>query len=471
MSEIPVLPPEVISMILDFLTFRERLALATVSKQWHDLVFGPKLCQQQLVLRVSSTKGPPQPSLPVQRCRRVQVDCRGLDEEKVALGKRLLLESPVQHLAVIGSDLEMKWVLEECLSLMSRLVSLEVEFKSEGGATLSLANGNLESVTLSGSWKLDVDFAGLKSISIHQSDENRVIRLPNAGSFAEINNFHFNGLYQYSRDFGQVFEKMIAVKKVQIEHAVFESSQFNVLTSLTDLRLLDTTTKFAAWKRAVAGMKQLKTLHLIGCTFEEGTVPSTSFASDTVTEFNFYPGEENDVILPDFPNLLNMSYISNQESTAQMFEPICNKYQKLERLSFGMSGGQFGKFLTESCIAHINKLPSLKILQLVRMFLDNVNWSLCRNQLQKIRLVSSPIDGRAAQQLAATFPELRELFLDYGYLRQPAEAFEIAENFSEEQGLRRRLPRCRVSYYDCHVESLYDTCSGRRRDAGGVPSS
>lgn len=105
------------------------------------------------------------------------------------------------------------------------------------------------------------------------------------------------------------------------------------------------------------------------------------------------------------------------------------------------------------------------------MFLDNVNWSLCRNQLQKIRLVSSPIDGRAAQQLAATFPELRELFLDYGYLRQPAEAFEIAENFSEEQGLRRRLPRCRVSYYDCHVESLYDTCSGRRSDAGGVPSS
>ncbi|KAL1387525.1 hypothetical protein pipiens_012719 [Culex pipiens pipiens] len=279
MSEIPVLPPEVISMILDFLTFRERLALATVSKQWHDLVFGPKLCQQQLVFRVSSTKGPSlgesQPSLPVQRCRRVQVDCRGLDEEKVALGKRLLLESPVQHLAVIGSDLEMKWVLEECLSLMSRL----------------------------------------------------------------------------------------------------------------------------------------------------------------------------------------------------MFEPICNKYQKLERLSFGMSGGQFGKFLTESCIAHINKLPALKILQLVRMFLDNVNWSLCRNQLQKIRLVSSPIDGRAAQQLAATFPELRELFLDYGYLRQPAEAFEIAENFSEEQSLRRRLPRCRVSYYDCHVESLYDTCSGRRRDAGGVPSS
>lgn len=103
------------------------------------------------------------------------------------------------------------------------------------------------------------------------------------------------------------------------------------------------------------------------------------------------------------------------------------------------------------------------------MFLDNVDWSLCRNQLQKIRLVSSPIDGRAAQHLAATFPELRELFLDYGYLRQPAEAFEIAENFSEEQALRRRLPRCRVSYYDCHVESLYDTCSGQpqeRQDVG-----
>lgn len=263
----------------------------------------------------------------------------------MALGKRLLLESPVQHLAVIGSDLEMKWVLEECLSLMSRLVSLEVECKSEGGATLSLANGNLESVTLSGSWKLDVDFAGLKSISIHQRDENRAITLPNAGSFAAINSFHFNGLYQCSRDFGQVFEKMIALKKLQLEHAVFESSQFNVLTSLTDLRLLDTTTKFAAWKIAIAGMKQLKTLHLIGCTFEEGTVPSTSFASDSVTEFNFYPGEENDVILPDFPNLLNMSYISNQESTPQMFEPICNKYQKLQRLSFGMSGGQFGKVI------------------------------------------------------------------------------------------------------------------------------
>lgn len=339
-------------MILDFLTFRERLALATVSKQWHDLVFGSKLCQQQLVLRVSSARPPPlgefQHSLPVRRCRRVKVDCRGLDEEKVALGKRLLLESPVQHLAVIGSDLEMKWVLEECLPLMSRLISLEVECKSESGATLSLANGNLESVTLRGSWKFDVDFTGLKSIAIHQSDDSRVITLPNAGSFAEINFFRFNGLYQCSRDFGPVFEKMMALKKLQLEHAVFESSQFNVLTSLTDLRLIDTTTKFAAWKRAIAGMKQLKTLHLIGCTFEENTVPSTSFSSDSVTEFNFYPGEENDVILPDFPNLLNMSYMSNDESTPQMFEPICNKYQKLRRLSFGLSGGQFGKVISSN---------------------------------------------------------------------------------------------------------------------------
>ncbi|KAL1387526.1 hypothetical protein pipiens_012720 [Culex pipiens pipiens] len=137
-----------------------------------------------------------------------------------------------------------------------------------------------------------------------------------------------------------------------------------------------------------------------------------------------------------------------------MFEQIWISHGKLRRFSFGVCEGQIGKFLTKSSLAHINNLPTLKILQLVRMSLDNVDWSQCRhrNQLQKIRLVCCPIDGRGALQLAATFPELRELFLDHCHLRQPTAAFEIAENFSEQQALRRRLERCRVSYYDCHVE-------------------
>ncbi|EDS45019.1 conserved hypothetical protein [Culex quinquefasciatus] len=125
-----------------------------------------------------------------------------------------------------------------------------------------------------------------------------------------------------------------------------------------------------------------------------------------------------------------------------------------------VTSGELGEFLTKSSIAHINNLPTLKILQLVRMSLDSADWSQCRhrNQLQKIRLVGCPIDGRGAQQLAATFPELRELFLDHCHLRQPTDAFEIAENFSEQQALRRRLERCRVSYYDCHVEDSLGSC-------------
>lgn len=301
-----------------------------------------------MVLRVSFGKDlhELQHSLPYQRCRRVQIECRGMEGEKVDLVKHLLLESPVQHFTVTGSDAEMKSLLEDSLPSMSRLVSLDIRCKSESDTLLTLANSNLESVTFRGALKfvpqIDINFPALKSITIHQGDDSGTVSMPNTDSFAKIDLFHFDGKYHCHRDFAQVFEKMVSMKSLRLDHTIIDSTQLHVLTSLTDLRLMDTKTEFASWKKALAEMKQLKTLHLVGFTFTERSLPSTSFASDSVTEFNFYPGKANDTILADFPNLKNMTYISNEETTPQMFEQICSKYQKLQRLSFGLSGGQFG---------------------------------------------------------------------------------------------------------------------------------
>ncbi|XP_039437440.1 uncharacterized protein LOC120418962 [Culex pipiens pallens] len=500
MTEYPVLPPEVISLILEFLPFRERLATAAVCKQWYDLVYGTKFCRQRLVLRVEPGNNLVQlqqnNSLLLQRCRAMQLQLSGIDDEGIVLLKDLLMaKAAMLRLSVVGSTRELKSILEDTLPGLDQLIGLEIELLAEpsseleevtsgelgevpseneedrvlnmisdcGGAstfitTLNLANSSIKYLALKDTncdhTYIDGNFPSLTNVSMR----NSVLcsASDDAFDFEELSLSHFDGSTE--SDDEPVSDEMAHLKKLCLANTSIDSRMLRFL-ALTELRLVETKTVFASLRDSISAMKQLLKWELIDVTFQEDTLPNTSFTSDSITNYKFYCAKDYTVQV-DFPNLECLSYISTSQVAPKMFEQIWINHRKLQRLSFGVCEGQIGKFLTKSSIAHINNLPTLKILQLVRMSLDSADWSQCRhrNQLQKIRLVGCPIDGRGAQQLAATFPELRELFLDHCHLRQPTDAFEIAENFSEQQALRRRLERCRVSYYDCHVEDSLGSC-------------
>ncbi|XP_058461019.1 uncharacterized protein LOC131436358 [Malaya genurostris] len=492
MSDISILPPEILLNIFEFLGHKERLAAACVCKQWYDLAFSPKFCRQLgLQLNTSSKFTALKDSIFWKRCRKLSVRCDEIDTESKQVLLQLLLDAPLELFHIHGNTTVVKELLCNDMQHMTHLnlylvhnvssenlTKFDINFESVKYLNLRAPSGRFITFNINcpNLIALNMVVVNHDCISVITNLRMQLQVLENSapssrflGKLAEEPFVNLTTLSlwvtPHGNDIEQMLEKVPRLEDLCLNVGYTDTcvgACFGILKHLKRLTLVGITINVADFFGTLNKLKNLQVLSLERCNFHtEPNNDDTLIASESVTSFRL-SNESDNYIMPCFPNLEDLAFLYSCQPAVDVLAIICQQYPKLKKLNFGGNPGLISMFHTGTSIIHLKKLQHLKNIQFSRMSLENYDWISCNGlKIPKLRLVGCMIDGTGALQVVQTFTELREFFIDNSYLRQPSEVFDIDEDCT--RGLRSYLPHCRMSYFDCHIEVPYDMCGGRKR--------
>ncbi|XP_065091963.1 uncharacterized protein LOC135712826 [Ochlerotatus camptorhynchus] len=485
------LPPEMIEQIFGHLQHHERLVVSCTCKAWRKLVFSPKFCKR-LYLHLRSADDivlKLRDGTVYELCRNAVISCESIPDDHKSSLNNYLQNAPLESLNIVTAKATAKWILEHNLAQMEMLETLHLDLRDCDGEMLRISHQTLKNATFKRMWTIEIDCPNLSAINSHLSDEKCVDfikslrgQLQSLMLFSEVKQvytalsdvewdnlreLHMN-IVPRGNDLEILLERMPCLKKLVL-HDNYTlpaiGKEFRAAKSLSELVLIKVNIN-AEFNKSLERLTLLESLMLINIIFTHGK--EQCLKSSSIKRLTLCHRLRNP--LPQFPNLKILNLQCEEFELCDILKDLCIYYPKLEQLSFGVAPGEIGVLQTESgyretkSLSHLKKMEFLKTVQLNRIATELLDWSTCNdNRIESLRLDGCSIDGKTAQQLVQVFKQLRQLFLDHCYLRQPrTDVFELDENCT--YGLRSQLPGCTISYYDCHIEELHDACGGGGKD-------
>lgn len=486
------LPPEMMEKIFEHLTFHERLLISATCKLWHKVIFGPQFCKRLFLhLRtLDDLVKKPYAKEMMGRCRNVNVSCSHFGENELKLLKDYMSGSSLEKIKISTSIQTGKHIVEAALQVLIELETLHLDLQgSYDGEVIQISHPKLKSIVLNGQWNYVIECGSLTTLESNQVNEisaqgvgalRRQLRsLKLSGLHKDLFNAATSDIISSSRwdylrelcfiyppsleHLERMLEKMPCLESLSLykSNQIITGKELAPATRLSELTLGKQCIETVSLNIFLA-RSSLHRLSLLNCTFCATNVPLTS---DSIERLSFQPvyGE----LLPLFPNLKVLDVEGTKETDfSSILKQISKNYKRLERLTIGVKCGEIGQFAvclaTEASLTIPFSLPTeldrLKVIQINRMDLNKIDWIACTgSKVEYIRLNGCSINGIGCKNLVQTFKHLRTLYLDHCYLRLPrADLFDIDETCSK--GLRTYAPHCKISYYDCHIEDLYDYC-------------